>query len=340
MPEMNDIVKLAVDAFHGNVEKYSAEQTQETLRKALVELNNGKTTLDYRAIRDHKCDGLFTIIETILSKTVVDELSRNDFFVNMVDFRNVALGDQNLFVIEDSNLFVVAEAAEGTQGIRRQRLSGATEIKIPTRLYIVRIYEELNRVLSGMVDFNYMINKVAASFEQKLLNDIYTLWAGVTAAEIGGTDYFPAAGTFDEDALLDVIAHVEAAAGGKTATIIGTKKALRNLSGSLMSNSNAANDDLYKNGVFGFFYGSPVVVVPQRHKVGTTTFVMDDNMLTIVAGDQKMIKCVYEGDPLVLMGDPTQNADLTQEYLYADRYGLALIMDGSQNSGIGRYEIL
>ena len=61
------------------------------------------------------------------------------------------------------------------------------------------------------------------------------------------------------------------------------------------------------------FIGTPIVTTPQRHKVGTTEFVMDDNVVTIIAGDDKPIKVVYEGDPIVLMGDPMQNADLTQE---------------------------
>lgn len=37
----------------------------------------------------------------------------------------------NLFLVEDSNLFVVSDAADGTQGIRRQRLSGVSEVSIP-----------------------------------------------------------------------------------------------------------------------------------------------------------------------------------------------------------------
>ena len=52
MAEMNDIVRLAVDAYRGNVEKYSVKQSQDTLRKALIEKNNGKTYLDYRDIRE------------------------------------------------------------------------------------------------------------------------------------------------------------------------------------------------------------------------------------------------------------------------------------------------
>ena len=125
--------------------------------------------------------------------------------MSMVDFRNVALGDQNLFLVEDNNLFVVADAAEGTQGIRRQRLGGVSETSIPTQLKIVRIYEELNRVLAGRVNFNYFIDKVAESFSKKLLDDIYTLWTGVTADQLGGVTYFPAAGSYDEDDLLDLM---------------------------------------------------------------------------------------------------------------------------------------
>lgn len=336
MAEIKEIVKLAVDAYRGNVEKYSTKQSQEVLRQALIEANGGSTKLDYKAIRDGKCNGLFALIEEILSRTVVEGLQGDEYFNALVDFRNVAEGDQNLFVVEDNTLFVVSDSADGTQGIRRQRLGGATETSIPTTLKFVRIYEELNRVLSGRIDFNDFINKVAESFRQKLLNDIYGLWSSATADQLGGVTFFPTAGVYDEDELLDLISHIEAASNGKPATIVGTKKAVRNLKGAIQSDS--AKEDLYNLGYYGKFYGTPVVVTPQRHKVGSTEFVMSDNILTIISGDDKPIKVVYEGDPIVLMGDPMTNADFTQEYCYAEKYGMGIILAGG-NSGIGRYEI-
>lgn len=336
MAEMKDIVKLAVDAYKGNVEKYSVRQSQDALRQALVEANNGKTTLNYKDIRDGKCNGLFTLIEEILSNTIVEGLQGDEFFNAMVDFRNVAEGDQNLFLVEDNNLFVVAEAADGTQGIRRQRLGGVSETSIPTSLKVVRIYEELNRVLSGRVDFNMFIQKVAESFRKKMLDDIYALWSGATAEQMGGVTYFPTAGAYDESALLELVEHVEAAAGGKQATIIGTKAALRNLKESIQANG--AKDELHNMGYYGKFYGTPCVAVPQRHKVGSTEFVMDDKVLTIIAGDDKPLKVVYEGDPIVLMGDPMTNADFTQEYLYGEKYGMGIVLAGN-NAGIGRYDM-
>lgn len=337
MTDMKEIVKLAVDAYKGNVEKYSTKQSQDVLRQALIDANGGSTKLDYKAIRDGKCSGLFTLIEEILSRTVVEGLQGDEYFNALVDFRNLAEGDQNVFVVEDNTLFVVSEAADGTQGIRRQRLGGAKETSIPTSLKAVRIYEELNRVLSGRVDFNDFINKVAESFRQKLLNDVYGLWSGATAADLGGVTYFPTAGTYDEEDLLDLIAHVEAAAGGKPATIVGTKKAVRNLTPSIQGDG--FKSDLYNLGYAGKFYGTPVVVTPQRHKVGSTDFVLKDDVLTIIAGDDKPIKVVYEGNPIVLMGDPTTNADFTQEYFYGEKYGMGIVLAGG-NAGIGRYEMV
>ena len=332
MADYKDIVKVAVDAYHGTPTKYSVADSMDVLRQALIDANGGSTKLDYKAIRDGKCAGLFSIVEEILSKTIVDGLQGDEYFNALVDFRNVAMGDEKEFIIEGSDLFTVAEAADGTYGIRRQRLVGPETILVPTSFKAVKIYEELNRVLSGQVDFNHLIQKCSESMRQKLLNDIFALWNGVTANDIGGTTYFPAAGTYDEEALLDVISHVEAAAGGKTATIIGTKKALRKLAPVIQGAD--SKSDLYNMGYYGKFYGAPVVAVPQRHVVGTNTFVFNDKTITIVAGDEKPLKCVYEGDPLIVMRDPLMNNDFTQEYFYGEKYGLAL---AASNSAIGKY---
>lgn len=338
MADISNLIKMGVDAYHGVAPaNYTVHDSTETLRSALIEMNGGSTKLDYKKLRDGQCNGMFTLIEEILKRTISEGLQESDFFNALVEYRNLAEGDQNLFEIEDGNWYLITKAADGTQGIRRQRLGGAKETSIPTSLKAVRIYEELNRVLSGRVDFNDFINKVAESFRQKLLNDVYGLWSGATAADLGGVTYFPTAGSYDEEDLLDLIAHVEAAAGGKPATIVGTKKAIRNLIPSIQGEG--FKSDLYNLGYAGKFYGTPVVVTPQRHKVGSTDFVLKDDVLTIIAGDDKPIKVVYEGNPIVLMGDPTTNADFTQEYFYGEKYGMGIVLAGG-NAGIGRYEMV
>ena len=260
--------------------------------------------------------------------------------MNYVDFRNMAEGDENLFLIEDNLLFEVAETADGTQGIRRQRLDGVNEKTLATSMKMIRIYEELNRVLAGRVDFNHMIGKVSESFQRKVLDDIYTLWINATTpgvaggAPMGSAVYFPAAGNYNEDTLLTLIEHVEAASG-QNATILGTKKALRNAKESIQCDG--AKEELHAMGYYGNFYGTPCMALPQRHKVGSTAFLLNDNVLNVVAGPDKPIKFVWEGNPLIIPGNPLNNADLTQEYVYGQKYGLGLILAG--NTGIGCYTL-
>lgn len=331
----NEIVKVAVDAYHGKVQKYSVGESQDVLRQALIEMNDGETKLNPRKLRGAKGDEMFALIEEILKQTVVEGLTDDDYFNALVDFRNVAEGDKNVFVIEDNVLFMVSDLADGTQGVQRQRISGVSEVSIPTSRKVIKIYEELDRVLAGRIDFNEFIDLVAKSFRQDLLEKIQALWNSASADDFGGAVYFPAAGTYDEGALLDVIAHVEAAANGEQATILCTKKGARMLGQSLQADS--AKEDIYNQGYVGKFFGTPVVITPQRHKFGSTDFILPDNVFTVVAGSQKPIKVVYEGDPMVVMGNPMDNADLTYEYLYSEKYGAAIVLAGG-NAGVGRYE--
>ncbi len=336
--DIRELVKLAVDNYHGNVTKYSSDQATDVLRNALIEANGGSSVLDYRSMRDGKCGAVFTLIEEILSRTVPEGLQESDFFNTLVDYRNVAEGDQIVFRIEDGELFEVAEIARGTQGIRRQRIGGSKEITLKTKMYGVRIYEELSRVLSGRVDFNSLINKVAESYRQMLLENIYTMWNTVTADQMGGETYFPVAGSFDNDKFLTLIEHVEASAGGSPASIVCTRAASRTLNPAYVSTSSNAANDLYAKGVYATYYGTPLVITPQRHKVNSNDFLFDDKAIYVVAGSEKPIKCVREGNPLIIPGDPMTNADLTQEYFYEEAYGLGIVLAGN-NASIGKWTL-
>ena len=340
MDGIKDIVKLGIDSYKGRVEQYSDAKSQDTLRKALIEANGGSTKFDARKFRDGECKEVFNIVEQILAGTVIDALTANDFFNALVEYRNVADGDQALFRVTDADLFEVATTANGTQAIRRQRIVGERDVPIATTMHMVRIYEELDRVLSGRVDFNHLIDLVARSFTQKALEDAYTLWDNASQADLGGSAYFPAASNvFSEATLLQVIEHVEAAAGGATATVLGTKMALRALIPSIVGQDQKNVVDA--QGYLGKFYGSPVIAIPQRHKPGTTNFVFDDKTLTIIAGagnDEKPIKFVYEGKPISFIREPKENMDLTYEYLYGEKYGLGLVTAG--NAGIGKYKFI
>ena len=74
MTDFENIVKMATDAYHGNVTKYSVNDSMEVIRAAMIEANGGSTVLDYKKIRDGKCVGLFSLVEEILARTAVEGL--------------------------------------------------------------------------------------------------------------------------------------------------------------------------------------------------------------------------------------------------------------------------
>lgn len=318
-----DIVQLAVDSYKGKpAGEYSVKDSQDVLRKALVEANNGSTKLNIKAIRDGECKGLFSLVETILQKTVVEGFTGDEFFMALCEFKSTAFGDENDFYIEDNSLFFISDVASGTQGIRRQRFMDGEHIRIKTSPKVIKIYEELGRVLAGKVDLNVFIDKVAESFKRALLEECYAALA--TAIDTGSV-YAPAAGTYDAEDLREVINHVEAASGA-TARIIGTKAALAKLD--IKQIGEEAKSDLYNMGYYGKFYGTDCVFIKQVHKPGTTQFAFDDDVVYIIAGGEKPIKVINEGEPYTYLGNPLDNADLSQEYTYIDRWGIGIVQMG------------
>ena len=318
----SNLIKLAIDGYKGHVAgDYSVNDTQETLRQALIEANGGKTTLNIKDVRAGKCEKVFAIVEELVNVIHEEGLKGDEFFMNMVEDRNEALGDSPKFHIERECLFAVADIAEGTQGVRRQRLEAGTDITVNTQLRAIKIYEELNRVMAGRIDFNKFVDTVGKSFTKQELDAAYEAFVGMFA-KIQAP--YIVTGTYDEEKLLDLIEHVEASTG-ESAVIVGTRKALRKIKTAVMSSS--AKEDVYAMGYLGKLAGTPLVAVKQRHATGTDDFILDDNVLYVFAGDTKPIKRVTEDEVTMLMGDPMTQADLSQEFLMMKRTGLAVIFD-------------
>lgn len=331
MANKNDIIKLALDAMNGRVSgNFSEHDTSESIREALIEANGGSTTINMKTF--HRGNALFDLIEELMPHIIEEGLKGDEMFFDLVDYRNVAEGDAIEFVAEDGSEFIMAEIANGTQALRRQRLDAGESVVVKTAPFGVRVYEELRRLMAGRVDFNTFIDKVAKSAVKAQRNAIHAAFNGISAATAGLNSTYVVSGTFDEEDLLELVEHVEAKTG-MPAKIIGTKAALRKVTSAVVSDE--AKSDLYNMGVYGKWNGVPMVAVKQVHREGTDTFMLDNNKLYVVAGDDKMIKFVNEGEGLIVNGDPTSNQDLTQEYTYIQSWGIAVMV----SSAMGVYTI-
>lgn len=332
--ENKEIVKLALDTMRNSVSgNFSAKEGSEVLRQAFIEMNGGSDKLTVKSFRDHP--QLFQLIEEVMPIMIQEGLRGDELAFNMVDYRNLAEGDQNRFWTEDNSDLIVAKIADGSTSIRRQRLNAGQYINIDTEMHAIKVYEELNRLLAGRVDFNTLVDRLTRSYTRDMRNQILAAFEGVTATTTGLNATYVKTGTFSAATLRELIDHVEASTGEK-ATILGTKAGLGKI---VDSDANAvaltaasAKEDLYNLGYFGKFYATPMVSMRQVHKPGTDAFAINDNKIYVMAGNDKPIKFVREGEGLMVATDAFNNADLTQEYLYGEKYGIGVIFN--QKMGI------
>lgn len=332
--ENKEIVKLALDTMRNSVSgNFSAKEGSEVLRQAFIEMNGGSDKLTVKSFRDHP--QLFQLIEEVMPIMIQEGLRGDELAFNMVDYRNLAEGDQNRFWTEDNSDLIVAKIADGSTSIRRQRLNAGQYINIDTEMHAIKVYEELNRMLAGRVDFNTLVDRLTRSYTRDMRNQILAAFEGVTATTTGLNATYVKTGTFSAATLRELIDHVEASTGEK-ATILGTKAGLGKI---VDSDANAvaltaasAKEDLYNLGYFGKFYATPMVSMRQVHKPGTDAFAINDNKIYVMAGNDKPIKFVREGEGLMVATDAFSNADLTQEYLYGEKYGIGVIFN--QKMGI------
>lgn len=316
-----EVLKVMLDAVKGKpVENFSKDQTSDAIRNALIEANGGSKKIDLKTF--YRGSAVFSLVQELIP-TIIDEgFKTDDPIFNLVEYRNIADGDEQEFYVTSNSLFAVADAAAGTQGVRRQRLDAGESVTVKTSVKIVRVYDELNRFLAGRISFDDLVDNVSKSFNQKVLADAAKVVEALGSDTAGLNSDLVVSGTYSEDDLLDLVNDVEAYTG-KPAAIYGTKKALRKVT--TASVADEAKSDLYNMGYYGKFNGTPMYCLRQVKVPGTSTNALSDNRLYVIAGDDRPVKVVNEGAGLIIDRDAGVNKDLTQEYIYAQPFGVGAI---------------
>ena len=337
MPNNIEIIQLAKDMITGRCPAQfdDSKKNSDALRDMFIKANGGSAELSIKTFRPGYA--AFDITQELIPVIVHEGFTGDEFWMQLCDYRNIALGDQLEFISEDQSTLIVSDLSYGTSGIRRQRLGEGQRYTIETRLKGIKVYDELKRFMAGRVDFDKFVRAVAKAMQQRLYEDIYNALLGVTTSTRGLSSTYVYSGTFAEDKALDIAEHVSAANNGAKVIIVGTKKALRKLT--MAVTSDQAKDDLYSTGYYGKFYGFDCIFMNQRHKAGTEEFLYkDDRLYFIAVGMDKPIKVVNVGEGLLWddrnAGRPL-TADLTTNYTYAQEFGVALAF----NAKMGFYTI-
>mgnify|MGYP004627228855 CR=1 FL=1 len=319
--DKNDVLSVALDLAKGKVAgNYSKGDAAEALRQAMVDMNGGSTKINIKTF--HRGNELFNLVEELIPALIEEGLKEDNPIFELVEYKNIADGDENAFVTEGNSLFVVGDAAAGIQGVRRQRIAGGDTVSVKTTTKIVRVYENLGRLLAGKISFDKFVEGVTKSFNKQILADAYAALSGITTSTTGLDSTYVKSGSYSEESLIELIDHVEASTG-KKAKIYGTRSALRKVT--TASVSNEAKADMYNLGYYGRFNGTEMICLAQAHKQDGKTFILDNNKLYIVASEDKPVKMVNEGEGVLIEKEASINNDLTQEYIYAQPYGTGVI---------------
>lgn len=322
---MTDLQRLSLDVYNGVNVNFNEVSGEDAIRNAITDAVGGE--FNYKNFRENKYR-VFSILEEALDVTLGIVITNQ--FDNLAEVKNVATGDKISFKVSDQSLFRVARIAGGNNDLRRQKLLNK-RFTVDTDKYGVKIYEELDMFIAGRIDWSSMIDRVAQSFANFMGTKIYE---AIAKSYSSLNQTYGVTGTFDDDALFDMVQHVEAKSG-KKAVIMGTRKALRTVTKGL-NLSDSMKDDLNKVGYLTTVAGTDLYLLPQAHKIGTDEFLVDDNMLIVVPQDEKLVKVVVEGEALMLeTAEAGDRNDQQMEYQLQKSFGVGVI----QSAVYGIYKI-
>lgn len=272
---------LSVDAYYKKTSKtdYTADQRIEGLRNYLADLNK-----DYRANKNE----IFQIIEDTVNEVLPVRVLES--VKQFAEFRQFDNNTTVKFKVKNGKIKAVSVAIGGT--VRRARVDKGW-FTMQTEAVMAKVYEEYERVLSGQVDWNELINMVTDAINEAILIKVHQALVGVY-------DKLPtvnkhSAPTVDV-AELDKIINVVKAYGQPV--IMGTPVALGQLPLTFPTNpSEVEKLEIRNKGYIGVYKGCACVELANSFVDGDNAVKMfDDKYLFIIpSGGEKIVKVAMEG---------------------------------------------
>jgi len=298
---MNEITTLLLNTSYGRpTGNYSLEDSNKAIRAffatelGLPENANAKEIRKILRYNDKRVR-LYELIEETVENLLVSGWTDNEFFNRFVEFRNLQLGDQNVFYVPDESILTVSEFSGDHNDLRRQKLGAGAEYTVTTSDYGIKVYDEYIRFQAGIIDWSAFTNKMYEAIDKKINDQIFEAFMGLDSIVPAG---FGQTGTLALDKVLELAEAVRMATGEEV-IIAGTRTAISRLMGLTPSGwvSNKMMDERNTTGSVTNFEGIETMVVPNVFDQGTTVPKYPNNKLFIIPkSDAKPIKFVYEGD--------------------------------------------
>lgn len=292
----------------------------KTLREQIVEvIGTDRPTM--RDMRRPEAYRVFEIVEEYLGAEIPKSIQED---LTFAEYKNVKWGDKRKFYLENPDLFNVSIVASGNGNVARQRIQNGS-VEVSTSPMAIKIWSAFKQYVSGDVNFVRMVEKVKASYLMKIKELIWTAFFTTPAYNSDTTYNIADTGGMDSDHIDTLADHVSAANGQATVMIVASKTFIKNYVGTTLSDGML--DELNKKGYVTMFNGNILMAVEHMHKANTDTFLFDNNTAILLpVGEEKIVKIVEEGTPIIDDAPINMKGDMSKEYLFYTEVGVAVVL--------------
>ena len=312
--EMNtsydEIKNLMFDLYRDELDEgITKKEAEDKLREMSLKIfgltKDSKKRDRERAYRDYGRQ-FFDVIEEVTDWTVSTGLKENEWFNELVNYKNLNDGDENLFKNEHEEVILsVARMGKRHHDTMLQRLPEGETYSVETDLYGAAVGADIDRYLIGQEDWTKLIDAITKAFVVMTQNLIF-------AEILEAPKKLPVQTGFVETGALSdatrkkfnkVLQNVSVANDNAEVVIMGTMVGLQELENLIKVDWISSNqkESVASMGRLGNYGRYQLVEIPQRFaKNDVTKDVYDDNVLWIfAAGDDKLVDMVDVGETLI-----------------------------------------
>ena len=306
----DEVKNLMFDLYKGElsdgITKAEAENKIREVALSIFGLTKDSSKRD--RIRSYQEYGrqFFDVIEEVVDWTVSTGLKENEWFNTLVNYKNIADGDENLFYNEgDEVILSVARMGKRHHDTMLQRLAGGESYAVPTDLYGAAVGADIDRYLIGQEDWTKLIDAITKAFivlaQELIFSEILA-----APAKLAVQDGFVESGALNPEmkaTFNKVLQNVSVANDNADVVIMGTMVGLQNLENLIQVNWIADDQkaSVASMGRLGNYGRYQLIEIPQRFKknqVGVNMY--NDNILWIfAAGENKLVDMVDVGETLI-----------------------------------------
>lgn len=306
----DEIKNLMFDLYKGElrdgITKAEAEDKIREVSLKIFGLTKDSSKRDRkRAYAEHGRQ-FFDVIEEVTDWTVSTGLKENEWFTALVNYRNLADGDENLFYNEHEEVILsVARMGKRHHDTMLQRLPEGSTYTVETDLYGAAVGADIDRYLLGHEDWTKLIDSITKAF---VVMTQELIFAEILAApaKLPVQTGFVESGALTEatrKTFNKVLQNVSVANDNADVVIMGTMVGLQELENLIKVDwiADSQKESVANMGRLGNYGRYQLVEIPQRFaKNDVTKDMYDDNVLWIFAsGDDKLVDMIDVGETLI-----------------------------------------